>query len=176
MWNDVTYRSVNEARRFTSEENPTAASNGMFGEFIDRGYVSTQVLDICKITERSNNDPNKGVISLPRLLDDIRDYRHLLTRENFVSYDGLPYDHATAQQAYMDSLHPRSSAKPDGSQLGAGRVGHIGGDAQRLRRTFRRRSRQQHADRCHSRSRIRDRHILVRLPVLKNDTDPPQQS
>ena len=104
MWNDAAYRSLNEARRFASEENPTAAVNCMFGEFIDRGYVSTQVLDICKITDRSNNDPKKGVISLPRLLDDIKDHRHLLTRENFVSYDGLPYDYAAAEQAHIDSL------------------------------------------------------------------------
>ena len=85
--------------------------NGMFGELIDRGYVSTQVLDICKITDRSNSDPKKAVISLPRLLDNIRDHRHLLTRENFVSYDGLPYDYAAAHQAHIDSLTPEERAK-----------------------------------------------------------------
>ena len=104
MWNDAVYRTFNEARRFASEENPTASLNGMFGEFIDRGYVSTQVLDLCKITDRSNDDPKKGVVSLRRLFDDIRNHRHLLTRENFVSHDGLPYDHAAVQQAYVDSL------------------------------------------------------------------------
>lgn len=80
MWNDAAYRSLNEARRFASEENPTAAVNCMFGEFIDRGYVSTQVLDICKITDRSNNDPKKGVISLPRLLDDIAEAQRIVIR------------------------------------------------------------------------------------------------
>ncbi len=111
MWNDAAYRSLNEARRFASKENPTAAVNGMLGEFLDRGYVSTQLLDICKITDRSNNDPKKGVISLRRLLDDIRDHRRLLTRENFVSYDGLPYDYAAVQQAYIDSLTPKELGK-----------------------------------------------------------------
>ena len=97
MWNDAAYRSLNEARRFASADRPTAAINGMFGEFVDRGYVSTQVLDVCKVTDRSNIDPKKGVISLRRIFDDIRGNRHLLTRENFVSYDGLPYDYATVQ-------------------------------------------------------------------------------
>jgi hypothetical protein len=60
MWNDAVYRCSNEARRFASEENPTASLNGAFGEFIDRGYVATQVLDICKITDRSNDNPAKG--------------------------------------------------------------------------------------------------------------------
>ena len=111
MWNDAAYRSLNEARRFASAKNPTAAVNGMLGELLDRGYVSAQVLDICKISDKSNNDPKKGVISLPRLLDDIKDNRHLLTRENFVSYDGLPYDYAVAQQAHIDSLTPEERGK-----------------------------------------------------------------
>ena len=111
MWNDAAYRSLNEARRFASANNPTASMNGMFGELIDRGYVSTQVLDICKITDRSNSDPKKAVISLPRLLDNIRDHRHLLTRENFVSYDGLPYDYAAAHQTHIDSLTPEELGK-----------------------------------------------------------------
>ena len=111
MWNDAAYRSLNEARRFASAENPTASVNGMLGEFIDRGYVSTQVLDICKVTDRSNNDPKKGVISLRRLFDDIRDHRHLLTRENFISYDGLPYDYAAVRQAKLDNLKPEEFGK-----------------------------------------------------------------
>ncbi len=60
MWNDAAYRSLNEARRFASANNPTASVNGMLGELLDRGYVSTQVLDICKITDRSSSDPKKG--------------------------------------------------------------------------------------------------------------------
>jgi hypothetical protein len=111
MWNDAVYRSLNEARRFASSEDPTASVNGMFGAFIDRGYVSTQVLDICKITDRSSDDPKKGVISLRRLFHDIRDHRRLLTRENFVSYDGLPYDYAAAQQAHIDGLTPEELGK-----------------------------------------------------------------
>jgi hypothetical protein len=106
MWNDAVYRCLNEARRFASEESPTASLNGMFGEFIDRGYVATQVLDICKITERSDGNPERGVISLRRLLDDIRDHCDLLTRENFVSCDGLPYDYAAVREAYNDSMTP----------------------------------------------------------------------
>jgi hypothetical protein len=111
MWNDAVYRSLNEARRFASEESPTASLNGMFGEFLDRGYVSTQVLDICKITDRSNGNPEKGVVSLWRLLEDIRGHRDLLTRENFVSYDGLPYDYAAAQQEYLENMTPAELGK-----------------------------------------------------------------
>jgi hypothetical protein len=111
MWNDAVYRCLNEARRFASEINPTASLSGMLGEFLDRGYLSTQILDICKLTDRSNEGPERGVISLRRLLDDIRNHRDLLTRENFVSYDGLPYDYAAVRQAYFDNLTPAQRGK-----------------------------------------------------------------
>jgi hypothetical protein len=112
MWNDAVYRSLNEAQHFASEENPTAAINDMLVEFLARGYVSTQVLDICKITDRSKDNPEKGVISLRRLLDDIKNHCNLLTRENFVSYDGLPYDYEAAEQSYMNSLTPEEKITP----------------------------------------------------------------
>jgi len=68
-------------------DGPTTAVNGAFGEVIDRGYISIQVLDMCKITDRSNDDLERGVISLPRLRNVIKKRRNLVTREIFVSYD-----------------------------------------------------------------------------------------
>jgi hypothetical protein len=53
----------------------------------------------------------RGVISLRRLLDDIRHHRDLITRENFVAYDGLPYDYAAVQEAYLDSMTPEELRK-----------------------------------------------------------------
>jgi hypothetical protein len=38
------------------------------------------------------------VISLRRLLMDVRSHFHLLTRENYVCYDGLPYDYEPVMQ------------------------------------------------------------------------------
>jgi hypothetical protein len=112
MWNDAAYRSLNEARRFASDEDPSASRNGMLGEFLDRGYLSTQVLDICKITDNSPLSGPKAVISLRRLIDDMAENRHLLTRENFVSFDGLPYDYGAARDAYYSSLTPQEMLKP----------------------------------------------------------------
>lgn len=91
----------------------------MLGEFLDRGYVSTQILDICKITDKSSADPKKGVISLRRMLDDIAANRNLLTRENYVCFDGLPYDYAKVWQAEIDALTP--------DQIGRVRFGHTKG-------------------------------------------------
>lgn len=119
MWNDAAYRAFNEARRFSSEQTPTASWNGMLGEFLDRGYVSTQILDICKITDGSPPDPKKGVISLRRMAEDIDANRELITRENYVCFDGLPYDYEVVLQAETDALPP--------DQIGQARFGHTKG-------------------------------------------------
>lgn len=107
MWSDAAYRSLNEARRFASKASPTSSVNGMMGEFLDRGYVATQVLDICKLT-----DGGDDVVSLRRLFADIKKHRHLITRENFVAYDGLPYDYAAAWQAHIDALTREQTRQP----------------------------------------------------------------
>jgi len=119
MWNDAAYRAFNEARRFSSEQSPTASWNGMLGEFLDRGYVSTQILDICKITDKSSSEPKKGVISLRRMVDDIATNRGLITRENYVCLDGLPYDYEKVWQAEINALTPE--------QIGQVRYGHTRG-------------------------------------------------
>lgn len=69
MCNDAVYRAMNEARFFASERKPTAAINGMLGNFLDQGFVASQILAICKITDKSPRDPRKAVISLHRFID-----------------------------------------------------------------------------------------------------------
>jgi hypothetical protein len=93
MWQDAAWRVANEARRFTINDGPTAAIAPILGAMIDRGYVAGQVISISRILEFSNSKhPKKGVVSLRRLVDEIRSNRELLTREIYVSQDALPYD------------------------------------------------------------------------------------
>jgi hypothetical protein len=85
LWNDLAYRVFNEARRFATAEEPTAAISGLLGEFLDVGYVATQLLAISKLTERNSTDPAKAVISLRRVVDDVALHQELFTRENYVA-------------------------------------------------------------------------------------------
>ena len=101
MWNDAIFRSLNEARRFASPNDPTAAVNGSLCEFIDIGYVASQVIGICKLIDGRND-----VISLARLLTDIWLHRNLITREHFVSFDGLPYHFESVRDAQLARLIP----------------------------------------------------------------------
>jgi hypothetical protein len=86
-WNDTVFRVLNEARNPVDGE-VLSATNGMLGGFINQGYISAQVLAIRRLV-----DNRFDVISLRRLLRDVRAYRPKLTRELYVSYDGLPYDY-----------------------------------------------------------------------------------
>lgn len=110
LWNDVAYRSFNEARRFASKINPKSAIAPILAEFLDIGYVATQVLAIGKITENSPTDPNKSVISLKRVLDDVDENRQLITREHYVAFDGLPYDFAPIREAHYKKTFASSGS------------------------------------------------------------------
>lgn len=99
LWADATYRSLNEARRYASEAAPTSAISPILAEFLDAGYVATQVLAIGKLTEKSYSDPNRSVISLRRVVDEISHNRDLFTRENYICFDALPFDPEPVRQA-----------------------------------------------------------------------------
>lgn len=118
MWNDVTYRTFNETRRLAIDDEPTAAVAPLLAEFIDVGYVATQVLAVSKLTERSNRKKSeKAVISLRRLVDEVSTERALITRETFVAHDGLPYDFEPVKKRHLATVrrgtHWRPQKGPD---------------------------------------------------------------
>lgn len=111
LWNHAVFRMVNEARRISSKAGyQSSARNGPLAEFIDQGFVATQTLSIRKLMERASRKAAKQVVSLRRVLDDIKKHRDDITREHYVAYDGLPYDlepgeHAHSERAlYFDCI------------------------------------------------------------------------
>ncbi|WP_412558072.1 hypothetical protein [Thalassospira sp. MIT1370] len=106
MWSDAVFRTLNESRRFSNEDSPTASTNAMLAEFIDSGFVSTQILSICKITDAYYGQKKKGIISLPRFIDDLKKHKKLLTRELYVCFDGLPYDYQTIRDNEYSNMTP----------------------------------------------------------------------
>ncbi|PWE50410.1 hypothetical protein DEM26_05650 [Thioclava sp. NG1] len=93
LWSDAVFRLINESRKFAHEAGDGySTQSGIIASSLDRGYVAEQVISFRKLMEKGARDPEKQVISLRRLIDDIRKNRHLLTREMFVCHDGLPYD------------------------------------------------------------------------------------
>jgi hypothetical protein len=103
LWDDVLFRTVNDLRR-EATEHPTeeVAFNGNVLRLLDAGFVTTQATAIRRLTDKPTNDPKKGVLSLRRLIKDIKEHRETITREVYVSYDGLPYDPDGPRQAWIE--------------------------------------------------------------------------
>jgi hypothetical protein len=83
---DMSYRILAKPRQGGGETD-IAARNGLLGHMLDQGYAATQVLAIRRLLDKGSD-----VFSLQRLLNDIQKQRGVITRENFVAYDGKPYD------------------------------------------------------------------------------------
>jgi hypothetical protein len=66
---------------------------------LDAGFVAIQANGIRKLLDR-----RKDVISLKRLLDDIRESRSLLTRENYLACLNLPYAFQKAKEAHFRAM------------------------------------------------------------------------
>jgi hypothetical protein len=92
LWNDAIFRTFNEARRLTIERNsPKLGLNGPLIRLLDKGFVESQVMAIRRLTDRNFRDPEKAVISLIRLIDDIKKHANVITRENYICCEGEVY-------------------------------------------------------------------------------------
>ena len=100
IWDDAVYRVINECRRLspTAEEDGVQL-NGTIHRFIDKCYFRLQPLAIRRLVERNPRREDRHIISLRRLLDDIRAQAHLVTRKAFFEAEGLAYDYAAAKEA-----------------------------------------------------------------------------
>jgi hypothetical protein len=90
---DMTFRTLAAAAEADKE---SALHSPILARGLLQGYAATQGLSIRRLV-----DTTKSVISLRRLLIDIKNNLHLLTRENYVSGGGLPFDPDRAWQEHM---------------------------------------------------------------------------
>jgi hypothetical protein len=94
VWTDVSFSTL--AKLAANNEN-TCLNNSLIAEALINGHVATQVLGIRRLMDNSGS----GVMSLRRLIKDIRSNFDLFTRENYVCHDGLPYEYEAAQTKAM---------------------------------------------------------------------------
>jgi hypothetical protein len=94
VWTDVSFRSL---AQFAIDDENSAFGNTLLTEALVGGHVATQVLAIRRLVDNRGDD----VISLRKLIKDIRSNFDLFTRENYVCFDGLPYDCEAVQQKDM---------------------------------------------------------------------------
>ncbi len=94
VWTDVSFRALTH---FAITDENNGLHNSLLAEALFDGHVATQVLAIRRLMD----DGNKDIISLRRLAKDLKRNFALFTRENFVCFDGLPYDYEAVQQKEM---------------------------------------------------------------------------
>ena len=113
MWFDIAWRTANEARQFADDDGTRGSTAPLIAMMLDRGYLAGQVIAITRLLEKAPaNQPKKAVISLPRIVDEMRAARELITRENFVCRDALPYDYEALQAAELERLSAEMAANP----------------------------------------------------------------
>lgn len=93
VWNEVAFNTL---AGIADADSDSALNNSLIIEAVLNGHVAMQVLAIRRLT-----DTTKNVISLSKLLRDIRNHRELLTRENYVAFDGLPYDYEVVEEEHI---------------------------------------------------------------------------
>jgi hypothetical protein len=93
-WTDVSFKVLTH---FAINDETSSLNNPLLAEALIDGQVATQVLAIRRLMDNRNTD----VISLRRLVKDIRRNFALFTRENYVCFDGLPYDYEAVEYAEM---------------------------------------------------------------------------
>lgn len=94
VWQDAVFRLFNEGRRLHDPSLPTSSMAFLLAEALTYGYVNGLVLGVSRLTDprQETKKGDRNVVSLRRVFEDIRDHRHLITREIFVCYDGVIYD------------------------------------------------------------------------------------
>ena len=106
LWNDSVFRSYNEARRLSIERHDNRHGlNGPLVNLLDEGFVALQIMAIRRLTDPNFYDPNKAVISLLRVINDIGDSLHLFTRENYICYDGTAFEELSHNKDGINWVH-----------------------------------------------------------------------
>lgn len=103
LWDSLTFLTFNEARRLAEKsyrKSPILSS--IFVEQQDRAFVYLQSIGIRRLADSRGPD----VASIPTLIDEISENLALLTREIYVSGDGLLYEYEPVQSAFFDSQPP----------------------------------------------------------------------
>ena len=93
-WADVSFRTLS---KLATDNDNSSLHNYLLSEALINGHFATQILSLRRLV-----DNRKDVISLNRLLKDVRGNLKLFTRENYVCFDGLPYDYEAAHARVLE--------------------------------------------------------------------------
>lgn len=93
-WHTAVFRTLNEARRI----EPQRTVNGAMWELVSEGYASLMTLGIRRLVDRDTRTD-----SVWNVIAHVEKHPGMLRRENFVCYDGLPYDYKAVFERQVTS-------------------------------------------------------------------------
>jgi hypothetical protein len=109
IWDSAAFRVINEGRRLAASAPEDGVQlNGMMHQLIDKCFFETQMMALRRLTDDryplSGHRQNRDVFSLTALLSDMETRAHLLTRQNILDVEGIPYDSAPVKKRLDDYL------------------------------------------------------------------------
>ncbi len=104
-WHTTVFRTLNEGRRL----EPARPICGSMWELIIDGYFNLMTLGVRRLVDRDDR-----TVSVWNVIAEVEKQPRLLRRENFVCYDGLPYDYA--------AVFAKSAKKGGSGRVGWGTV------------------------------------------------------
>ncbi len=111
-WNEGFFRSFNELRRIQIEAGITTTPLFLDSFLLD-GFIAGQTLTIRQLCDPNDpKNPKKGVVSLKRFIDELKEFKAVFTSENFVTYDGEPYEFEIEKQKWSDELAALAALTP----------------------------------------------------------------
>ena len=120
LWDYGIFLIVNELRKAAEDNpNPDIKFNGPVLNLFDAGFATMQAIGIRRLTDKPKKDKKReqkeAVISLPKLIKDIKNNIDLLTRENYVCYNDLPYEHEDVYNKWISSIQQNSNGATTGA-------------------------------------------------------------
>jgi hypothetical protein len=92
-WNDSVYRTFNEGLRLSQSEVRRQRLPNSLVDYIHHAHTAYVVISLRKLYDEKKKG-SRSVNSLRTLTKRIVDNAHLFTRENYVTFDNLPYDNS----------------------------------------------------------------------------------
>jgi hypothetical protein len=111
---DMTFRTLAAA---ADADKESVLHSPILARGLLQGYAATQGLSIRRLVDKT-----RKTISLRRLLTDIKNNLHLLTRENYVAGDGLPFDPDDLPSMQAHAKFDRLSGISPGARSGDDRI------------------------------------------------------
>lgn len=90
-WNDSIYRTFNEGLRLSQSEARRQRLPNSLIDYIHRAHTAYVVISLRKLYDEKKKS-SRYVNSLRTVTQRILDNAHLVTRENYVTFDNFPYD------------------------------------------------------------------------------------